>query len=62
MSRQELDKMLNKWISRKLLVFLIACLFLCFNKITNEQWLYLTVLYVGVEAYLNKNNVKRDLQ
>ncbi len=54
MSKEQLDKLINKWISRKLLVFIIACFYLGFKLITNEQWLYIALLYVGVEAYLNR--------
>ena len=53
MSKEQLDKLISKWISRKLLVFIIACCFLAFKLITNEQWLYIALLYIGVEAYLN---------
>ena len=54
MSNEQFDKVVSKWISRKLLVFIIACFYLPFNIITNEQWLYIACLYVGVEAYLTK--------
>jgi len=53
MSKEQLDKIISKWISRKLLVFIVACCFLAFKLITNEQWLYIALLYIGVEAYLN---------
>jgi len=54
MSKEQFDKLVSKWISRKLLVFLIATIYLAFGLITNTQWVYIGLTYIGVEAYLNK--------
>ena len=54
MSKEQFDKLVSKWISRKLLVFLFATLFLATGHITNTQWMSISMLYIGVETYLNK--------
>ncbi len=54
MSKEQFDKLVSKWISRKLLVFLISTLFLVTGHITNAQWMSISMLYIGVETYLNK--------
>jgi hypothetical protein len=54
MSKEQFDKLVSKWISRKLLVFIISSFFLIFGLITNAQWMSISMLYIGVETYLNK--------
>jgi len=54
MSKEQLDKLVSKWISRKLLVFIIATFFLGFGLINSSQWLYISLLYIGAETYLDK--------
>lgn len=49
--RQLLDRNLNKFVSRKLLVWLTATGFLCTGFITNEQWVALALAYVGVQGF-----------
>ena len=48
-----IDRFLNITISKKLTVFLIATIFLCFGKINGEQWLIISSLYVGVQAWID---------
>ena len=45
------DKYLNKFISRKLLVWLTSTGFLISDLITNEQWIAVALAYVGVEGF-----------
>lgn len=49
--KQILDRNLNKFVSRKLLVWLTATGFLCTGFITNEQWVALALAYVGVQGF-----------
>jgi len=52
MSKQEfLDKYLNKAISKKLTVFLIACGFAYSGKITGSEWIIISTAYIGIVAY-----------
>ena len=45
------DKYLNKFISRKLLVWLSATAFLCTELITSEQWVAIALAYVGIQGF-----------
>tara|TARA_Y100000310_G_C20554292_1_gene749749 strand:- start:761 stop:970 length:210 start_codon:yes stop_codon:yes gene_type:complete len=49
--RHFLDRNLNKFISRKLLVWFCATGFLVAELITNEQWVAIALAYVGVEGF-----------
>ena len=52
MSRQEIiDKYLNKAVSKKLTVFLIACYFTYTGKLTGEEWTIIATAYIGVVAF-----------
>lgn len=52
MSRQEIiDKYLNKTISKKLTVFLIACFFAHQGKLTGEQWTVIATAYIGIVGF-----------
>ncbi len=53
MSREQLDIIVNKWISRKLLVFLIACFGLFLSKIPSEDWVIIATAYIGIEGFTN---------
>ena len=54
MSKEQFDKLVSKWISSKLLVFVIATIYLACGLVTNSQWMYIALTYIGIEAYLNK--------
>ena len=51
MIRHLADKYLNKFISRKLLVWLTSTGFLIADLITNEQWVALALAYVGIQGF-----------
>ena len=44
------DKYLNKFISKKLTVFIIATLFICYSKIDPINWVNLSMVYIGSQA------------
>lgn len=48
--RNFLDKYLNKFISRKLLVFIIGTILLCFGLINAEIWVTLASFYITIEG------------
>ena len=50
MSRQEIDIILNKFISRKLMVFTIACLGLFNGNLTSEDWVIIATIYISVQG------------
>lgn len=51
MSKETLDRLLNKWISRKLLVFLVACLGLFMSNITSGDWVIVATAYIGIQGF-----------
>jgi|LauGreSuBDMM15SN_2_FD.fasta_scaffold1306626_1 hypothetical protein len=51
MSRQEfIDRLQSKWISRKLLVFIIASVALFLGKITSSDWVIISSIYISLES------------
>jgi hypothetical protein len=53
MSREQFDIILNKWISRKLLVFIIACIGLFSAALTSSDWVVIATVYIGIEGVTN---------
>ena len=51
MSKETLDRLLNKWISRKLLVFLVACVGLFMANITSGDWVIVATAYIGIQGF-----------
>ncbi|CAB4149212.1 hypothetical protein UFOVP531_58 [uncultured Caudovirales phage] len=51
MSRQQFDYILNKLISRKLLVFLIACIGLFNQTLTSSDWVVIATAYIGIQGF-----------
>jgi len=45
-----IDKYVNRFISKKLMVFLIACGFVAMEKIAGEQWVNIAMVYIGSQA------------
>ena len=50
MSRQQFDVILNKLISRKLLVFAIDCIGLFNQTLTSSDWVVIATAYIGIEG------------
>ena len=46
-----LDILAEKAVSRKLLVWIISSIFLCFGKITSDEWAAISIGYVGMEGF-----------
>jgi hypothetical protein len=54
MSRKEyIDKYLSKFISRKLIVFVIASVGLFTRNITGDNWVIISTAYISVEGFTN---------
>jgi hypothetical protein len=54
MSRKEyIDKYLSKFISRKLIVFVIASVGLFTGNITGDNWVIISTAYISVEGFTN---------
>jgi len=48
--KSKLDNILNRFISKKLTVFIIATVFIYFNKIDAVNWVNLSMIYIGSQA------------
>jgi hypothetical protein len=60
MSKEQVDILLNKWVSRKLLVFIIACTGLFSGYLTSSDWVIISTAYVGVQGFTDiVNKLKR---
>lgn len=53
MSKEQFDLILSKWISRKLLVFLVACGGLFCQTLTSSDWVIIATAYIGIEGITN---------
>jgi len=53
MSKEQFDRILSKWISRKLLVFLVACVGLFSQTLTSSDWVIIATAYIGIEGITN---------
>jgi hypothetical protein len=53
MSKEQFDLILSKWISRKLLVFIVACCGLFFGTLTSYDWVIIATAYIGIEGITN---------
>jgi hypothetical protein len=51
MSKEQFDIILNKWISRKLLVFIIACIGLFNQTLTSSDWVVIATAYIGIQGF-----------
>ena len=51
MSKEQLDIILNKWVSRKLMVFLIACAGLFSGYISSTDWVIVSTAYISIQGY-----------
>ena len=51
MSRQAFDSILNKLISRKLSVFLVACFGLFSGSLNSNDWVIIVTAYISVQGF-----------
>ena len=47
------DKYVNKFISKKLTVFIVGTIFLSLGNLDGSQWMQLAVAYVGIQGFLD---------
>jgi hypothetical protein len=48
-----IDRFLGKWASRKLLMLVIATLFVVFDKMDGSDWKYIAMAYVFVQGVID---------
>ena len=51
MTQKEIDIILNKFISRKLLVFAVACIALFLGNLTSTDWMIIATAYIGIQGF-----------
>lgn len=51
--RKNLDTLINKWISRKLFVFLIASGLLMFADLDSADWTLIAITYLSSQTVLD---------
>ena len=60
MSKEQIDILLNKWISRKLMVFIVSCAGLFSGYLTSEDFVIIASAYVGIQGFTDiVNKLKR---
>jgi hypothetical protein len=60
MSREQIDILINKWISRKLMVFIVACAGLFSGYLTSSDWVIISTAYIGIQGFTDiVNKLKR---
>jgi hypothetical protein len=53
MKREVLDTIVNKLISRKLMVFMVSVVALFNGNITGDNWIVVSTAYIGTEAVID---------
>jgi hypothetical protein len=51
--REKIDLFLNKWVSRKLTVFVVACVGLFTKTLTSTDWVIIATSYIAIEGATN---------
>jgi hypothetical protein len=52
-TREKIDLYLNKWVSRKLTVFVVASFGLFLGNITSSDWVIIATTYIAIEGATN---------
>lgn len=60
--KAKIDKILNSWISKKLLVFLVACVFVGLGKITDQEFTNIAMIYIGGQTVVDSISKLRGKQ
>jgi len=53
----KIDTLLNKWASRKLMVFFIATLLISFSKIESTDWTYIAIAYIVMQGLVDAKSI-----
>lgn len=51
--KAKIDKLIGRFISKKLTVFLVGTVFISLGLLDGDQWMQLAVAYVGVQGFLD---------
>ena len=50
-NKEKLDILLNKWISRKLSVFIVACAGLFSGYLISTDWVIIATAYISIQGF-----------
>ena len=50
-NREKIDKFLNRWISRKLIVFAVASYGLFSGTLISSDWVIIATAYVSIQGF-----------
>jgi len=51
--RQKIDEILNRYVSRKLMVFVIASIGLFTTVLTSSDWVTIAAVYIGTQGAID---------
>jgi hypothetical protein len=51
--RERLDKILNRYVSRKLMVFVVASFGLFSGTLTSSDWVIISAVYIGTQGAID---------
>lgn len=52
-TREKVDLFLNKWVSRKLTVFVVGSVALFLGNLTSSDWVIIATAYIAIEGATN---------
>jgi hypothetical protein len=50
-TKEKIDLYLNKWVSRKLMVFVVACSGLFSGHLTSSDWVIIATAYISIQGF-----------
>ena len=50
-TKEKIDLYLNKWVSRKLMVFVVACSGLFSGHLTSTDWVIIATAYISIQGF-----------
>lgn len=53
MAKERIDFLLQKWTSRKLMVFIISAIALFTGKLNGDSWVIVSTAYIGSEMVID---------
>lgn len=59
--REKIDKFLNSWISKKLFVFVIATGLSLVGNLTSDDWVTISIVYIGTQGALDIARTLKNL-
>lgn len=50
-TKEKVDLLLSKWVSRKLMVFATASIGLFFGNLQSSDWVIVATAYIGIQGF-----------